>query len=1054
MKKHPTKILPPDYDHVFERKNLYEIIKQRQTSKVIWINGEPGSGKTTFIANYLKKQQEPFIWYRADANEKNFEDFFYFLTLAAEKNYPRKKLKLPVFTSEYANDLESFVRVFFRQLFASLTNESTIVLDNCQELEKNVFFTQMLQIVLNELPQGLQLICISRNRPNNGLRRLYLNNELFEISNFELKFNDLESQAFLRWLNPQLDDRQIHLVQSKTQGWAAGMVLMAEQFDKADFVDDLDASKNIFDYLVSEIISQLPKKLHEFLVSNALFSQLSVEMGIALTGFREAKPYLDKLVAKNFFIERTAGPNPSFRYHPLFRNLLLTQADDLFSKKDWRKLQNKAAIILVQQGRYTEALELYKQIQDWPFLRDLLLQKADQLIKSGRHQTVSQLMEALPNDYLSKDEWLCYWYAVALKAIDPTLAEEYLEKCYQQFIINNDVKGIYSAWQAAVESIVISWDDFSRLRIWMVRFDEIRSNYSNCPSIELKVRFYATAVQALTFYNPNHLWLRGLIRISEGLLRFSPLKIVKVMLSIPLGHYYVATCQLTKLQIIAPYLKSALDSETLPALPKIMSTYLLGMLNLNTADATKALTYSYQGLEFSNTSGIHVFKGLLLANTISCHICSGDLPSARKALQKSIKSENNRQRMFIALNYSYAAWLEALEGNKNYALEQNQQALQLTKSIGIEMGYVCSLAIKVQILAELEQWKKAEQTFTLLSVIVKDTNNQHNLTQYYLSDAWLAYLQNDQARLLIAVKNLLQMLRAEQVFFFFGLRPEVLSPLCLWAIENNIEDKFAVRLLKSNQLFSRPPLYIEKWPWPVRIYSFGSFNIEIDGKLINKSGKSQKKIFELLSVIVLLGGRNVDGDQLGEILWPDADGDLARRSLETALHRLRKLIGREAVLVNAGMISLNDNYCWLDLWSFEMTAAELENILKNSKKQSLVVKLIERLLKLYQDTFLKNSNSGLAILKQEQLLNKLCLLLDQATDFYEQFEKNEYICFLLRKNLELNPLQEANYYRLMAHYIELNQPEQALQIYQQCQRIFKGFNLILSDKIESLAKKL
>jgi hypothetical protein len=37
-------------------------------------------------------------------------------------------------------------------------------------------------------------------------------------------------------------------------------------------------------------------------------------------------------------------------------------------------------------------------------------------------------------------------------------------------------------------------------------------------------------------------------------------------------------------------------------------------------------------------------------------------------------------------------------------------------------------------------------------------------------------------------------------------------------IENNIKENFAMRLLQSNPLFPKPPLYLENWPWPVQIH--------------------------------------------------------------------------------------------------------------------------------------------------------------------------------------------------------------------------------------------
>lgn len=698
---------------------------------------------------------------------------------------------------------------------------------------------------------------------------------------------------------------------------------------------------------------------------------------------------------------------------------------------------------------------LFKQIKDWPAIKGILLQQASQLINSGRHHTVSQWIEALPSKYLATDAWLSYWYAVALKPVDPLLAEAQLEKCYQLFVINQDVKGIYSSWLTAVDSITVNWHDFSRLKIWMNRFDKICKHYPACPSNELKIQFYAAAINGLTFYNPkHHPRLKIIIRICERLFRFTPTKTVKLVLGTQLAQYYIFNYQLTKLHSIAPFLESALEDEAMPVMARILSAYLLVNQRLLMADPAKALEYTHVGLQLTELSGIHLFEGMLFANIAGIHINNGNPMNAEMVLQKAIKGENVHQRIPIAMNYAYTVWLAALTGKLQYALEQNQQALQLAKLIHFEIASVCLRSLEVQIRAELSQWKKAKQALSLLSATTKNTNNKHNLIQYHIADAWLAYLQHNQPHALTALKALLEILRTEQIFAFFGWRPNVLIPLCLQAIENGIEEEFAVCLLKCHQLLTRPPAHLEKWPWPVRIYSFDSFVIQVDGKPIEQSGKGQRKILELLEMLVLLGGRNVNGAQLSELLWPDTEGDLAKQSLEITLHRLRKFLGKEAVLMNAGMVSLNGNYCWLDLWTFEATVDELELAL-NDRQQAEIIKLTDRLLTLYRGPFLKNSDSGLAILKQSQLLNKLSHVLDLTINFHEKNEEYDRIHLLLTKVLELKPLTEANYRRLMSYYLRQGQPDQALQTYHQCHRILlKGFKIRLSNEIQELARQL
>lgn len=159
----------------------------------------------------------------------------------------------------------------------------------------------------------------------------------------------------------------------------------------------------------------------------------------------------------------------------------------------------------------------------------------------------------------------------------------------------------------------------------------------------------------------------------------------------------------------------------------------------------------------------------------------------------------------------------------------------------------------------------------------------------------------------------------------------------------------------------------------VQIHSFDPLAVEVAGESAIQPGRNQKKILELLATIIALGGRNVNGNLLKEILWPDAEGDLADLSLGISLHRLRKLIGKEAVLLNTSMVSLNDDCCWI-------------------------------------------------LLKQEQLLDRLIRLLNLSADCYEQHGENERTSQLLSKILELRPLLEANYRRLMQHYIKLGWP--------------------------------
>ncbi|MEY2669314.1 MAG: hypothetical protein RJA59_1952, partial [Pseudomonadota bacterium] len=101
-----------------------------------------------------------------------------------------------------------------------------------------------------------------------------------------------------------------------------------------------------------------------------------------------------------------------------------------------------------------------------------------------------------------------------------------------------------------------------------------------------------------------------------------------------------------------------------------------------------------------------------------------------------------------------------------------------------------------------------------------------------------------------------------------------------------------------------PPLANEpRWPWRFRFRGRGQGGVERDGVAIPGSGSG--KGLELLEALVEQGGRGVPVPRLVDALWPDADGDQGRRSFDTTLHRLRKLLGDDdALRLEGGMLSL------------------------------------------------------------------------------------------------------------------------------------------------------
>src|SRR5450631_3863991 len=76
---------------------------------------------------------------------------------------------------------------------------------------------------------------------------------------------------------------------------------------------------------------------------------------------------------------------------------------------------------------------------------------------------------------------------------------------------------------------------------------------------------------------------------------------------------------------------------------------------------------------------------------------------------------------------------------------------------------------------------------------------------------------------------------------WFWQRPSSLIRLCVKALENDIEVEYVRGLIRRWSLVpSPPPLHIDTWPWPLKIITFGTFELLRDDQPVALTGKSKK----------------------------------------------------------------------------------------------------------------------------------------------------------------------------------------------------------------------
>jgi LuxR family maltose regulon positive regulatory protein len=196
-----------------------------------------------------------------------------------------------------------------------------------------------------------------------------------------------------------------------------------------------------------------------------------------------------------------------------------------------------------------------------------------------------------------------------------------------------------------------------------------------------------------------------------------------------------------------------------------------------------------------------------------------------------------------------------------------------------------------------------------------------------------------------------------------------------------------------------------------------------------------RKPQELLQALVALGGIEVSTGALIDALWPDSEGDAAYHALESALYRLRQLLGaRDAVRMEGGKVSLNRDQLWVDMWAFE------EELRRPHDPDADGIERIGRLRRLYQGHFLQHEAEKPWVLKARQdLRDSLLRAIRDAARECEHARRWEDAATLYRSAIELDSLNEGLYRGLMLCHQQLGDHSEALQAYRRCRELLTRF---------------
>lgn len=259
-----------------------------------------------------------------------------------------------------------------------------LVLDDLHEIRSPEVHDALVRLV-ERPPPAWSLLVTTRRDPPWPMARLRLAGLVTEVRAAELAFRTDEAADLFARLGVGADASQLRRLVERTEGWPAGLRLVALHLQG---VDDMEAAVRAFSgqdhsvagYLLAEVLERESPETIAFLQAISVVDLVCADLADAITGRHDGARVLADLAASHLFVQAVGRPGRWYRLHRLVADILRARTAPAGERRDRHR---RAAEWFRANDMSLEALRSAVDGRLWSLAADLAGTRGLELVQAG-----------------------------------------------------------------------------------------------------------------------------------------------------------------------------------------------------------------------------------------------------------------------------------------------------------------------------------------------------------------------------------------------------------------------------------------------------------------------------------------------------------------------------------------------------------------------------------------------------------------------------------------------------------------------------------------------